>query len=180
MLGSAGIYMREQRQVAILVDGDEEGNKRKRRIEQWADSTKRKCPVLGLADYKAKDCSIEDFLHLPTLKDATVLACKEAIADAVIKPKVDSWEADLKKKMDANGGISLGKHLEQVLEELFDQAISDVWIARKYAEQIQQRPAAGANIDAYWHDESLLKLAKAIWESLELPKRGADVASFVA
>jgi hypothetical protein len=136
--------------------------------------------VLGLADYKEKNCSIEDFLHIGILKDAVVAACKEAIADAIIKPKAETWEADLRKTLHAKGDLSLGKHIEKVLKESFDTAISDVWIARKYSEQIQQRAEGGANMDGYWQDESLLKLAKAIWASLELPNRGADMTSFVA
>jgi hypothetical protein len=179
MLGSAGIYVREQRQIAVLVDGDEEGNKRKRKIEQWASTNKRKCPVLSLADYKPSSCSIEDFLEPSIFKDAAVAACKEAISEAVVKPKADAtWEADLRKKLDAKGGKTLGKHLEDVLTELFDEPVSDVWIARKYSELIQ-RPPQGTNFDVYWKDEALLKLAKAIWSGLELPKR-ADIAPFVA
>jgi hypothetical protein len=185
MLGCAGIYLREQRQIAVLVDGDEEGNKRKRRIEQlaarWSSTTKWKCPVLSLSDYKPSQCSVEDFLELATLKDAVVAACKEGIEQSVIKAKSDAtWEAELRKKLDTKGEKTLGKDLEEVLNELFDEAVSDVWIARKYSELLSQKIQQGINMDEYWRDEALARLAKAVWNALELPLRGADVAPFVS
>ena len=178
MLGYAGIYLREQRQILVLVDGDDEGAKRKRKIEKWAETRKKECPIVSLADFKPSPCSIEDFLEIETFKDAIAAACHEAVADALIKAKADTWEADVRRKLDAKGNKSLGRHLQDALTELFDEAVSDVWIARKYGEQLEQRIQAGNNMDAYWRDDSLLRLAKAIWAALELPKR-ADVAPFV-
>jgi hypothetical protein len=176
MLGSAGIYVREQRQIAILVDGDEEGNKRKRKLEQWATTNKKKCPVVSLLDYKPSPCSIEDFLDLPTLKEAIVLACKEAISEGILKPKSETpWDGELRQKLDTKGGKTLGKHIQDVMEELFDAAVSDVWIARKYSDLLQ-RPSP--NTEMYWKDESLLRFARGIWSALDLPKR-ADDAPFI-
>jgi len=72
----------------------------------------------------------------------------------------------------------LGKRLQDVLEELFDEPISDVWIARKYSEIIQQTDRT-APLEQYWQDESLLNLVNRIWEALELPTR-KDIAPFIA
>ena len=176
MLNSAGIYLREGRQPAILVDGDEEGDKRSRKINQWKTRTKRECPIVNLGDFKPRPCSIEDFLEPDVFRQAAVAACKQAVEEEIINPRNANWEAELPDKLKEKRDVTLGKRLEDVLKELFNEPISDVWVARKYSEIIQQ--ADENTHGAHWADPSLLALAKAIWAALKLPTR-EDVAPFI-
>lgn len=174
MISSAGIYLREQRQPAILVDGDGEGDKRKTKIERWSKRINRKCPVINLSDYKDAPCSIEDFLEPTTFKEAVVAACEQAIEEGVIEAKYQDWGTRLQERLQGKDGKTSGKRLQEALEELFGEAISDVWIARKYSAMIQNNNPNTAN---YWKEKPILNLVKGIWTALELPKR-EDLAPF--
>lgn len=178
MIGSASIYSREGRHVAILVDGDDEGNRRKQRIEAWATRAGRNCPVINLGEFKAADhCSIEDFLEPATFREAVASACKEAIEAGVLDvPNATTWESDLKTQLRSKEGKSLGKRVEEVVSSLCGRPISDVWIARRYSELLRaENPVADANLQSYWQDEVIQRLARRIWTALELPTRG-DIA----
>jgi predicted ATP-dependent endonuclease of OLD family len=76
MLTLASKYIQEQRSVAILVDGDEEGKQRKQRIEVWAQRSRQECPVILLSRAGQKPCSIEDFLEPETYLDSVLAACR--------------------------------------------------------------------------------------------------------
>jgi hypothetical protein len=70
---------------------------------------------------------------------------------------------------------SLGKRVESATRAIFGESISDNFIAIKYSELIQAggQPAdAVPSIDQYWEDETLQKLADALWKALKLPMRG--------
>jgi hypothetical protein len=86
MISYADIYMRG-RHVVFLLDEDEEGKRKKARIESWKTKANRDCPVLTLGDLKPGNCSIEDFLEFSLLKESVVAACKEAIGLGVVQPK---------------------------------------------------------------------------------------------
>jgi hypothetical protein len=173
MISSARNYIHEGRRVAVLLDGDDEGQKRKKKFEAWSKRSNRECPVVILSEFTAPECSIEDLLEPTIFVEAVTLACREAIEADLLKPKVASWDTDLKAQISVKNGISLGKRVEQALVELFGDTISDVWIARKYGEILRsERPPADAALPSYWANESLLGLATRIWESLDLAKRG--------
>jgi hypothetical protein len=170
----AEIYTKEDRNVAVLVDGDESGNVRRGLMEAWAKKRGRKSPVISLADLKpGEPCSIEDFLEPATFKEAVATACKEAIELSVLKPKSPTWETDLKTQLAAKENKSLGKRTEEVLKGLFGEPLGKIWIARKYGELLRvDRTPPGPEIEEYWNDALLQRLAKAIWTALELPDRG--------
>ncbi len=171
-VASASMYTKEERRVAVLVDGDEAGNKRKTRVEKWSKQANRKCPVIILSDFKPTPCSIEDFLEPAAFREAVILACKEAIEAGVLDQK-ENWEATLRAQLAAKENKSLGKRVEEVLGQTFGEAISDVWIARKYGELLRTVSAdqKAAFVD-YWEDVVLQRLASAIWKALDLPTRG--------
>ena len=54
MLTLAGKYTQEQRSVAILVDGDEQGKQRKQRIEAWAQRCKQEVPSYSSVASRSK------------------------------------------------------------------------------------------------------------------------------
>jgi hypothetical protein len=171
-VASANIYTKEDRRVAVLVDGDDAGNKRKARVEAWSKQANRKCPVVILSEFKPAPCSIEDFLEPIAFKEAVVLACKEAIKAGVLDQR-DNWEATFRAQANTKEKKSLGKRVEDILTELFGEAISDVWIARKYGEVLRtQDSKQKVASDAYWEDIVLQRLANAIWKALDLPIRG--------
>lgn len=183
MIASADMYLREGRRTAILVDGDEEGNRRKQRIGQWKSRSKRDCPVLSLGDLKKPPCSIEDFLEPSLYREAVVVACREAVDSAVLQAKTEAWEADLRAQLERKENKTLGKRVEEVLANLFGEPISDVWIARKYGELLRAEKSPGsANLAAYWNDADLTRLATELWKALELPNRGdtADIPLTIA
>lgn len=173
LIASADMYLREGRKCAALFDGDEEGNRRKQRLEHWKSRSKRECAVISLGDIKKPPCSIEDFLQPTLYREAVGAACKEAIDSGVIQPRSENWETDLRAQLERKENNTLGKRVEDVLTSLFGEAISDVWIARKYSELLRSdKPPAGTNLAAYWGDADLASLANALWKALDLPKRG--------
>lgn len=172
-IAAANMYVKEDRRVAVLVDGDDAGSRRKARIEKWSQQTNRKCPVISLSEIKPDPCSIEDFLEPSTFKDAVVLACKEAIDLGVLKPKRATWEHDIRSGLNAKEGKSLGRRVEELVVEAFGEPISDNWIARKYAECLRSPEQESRDaIEAYWSEEALTTLVTTIWRHLELPTRG--------
>jgi hypothetical protein len=64
------------------------------------------------------------------------------------------------------------------MKAVFADTISDVWIAMKYVEIISEKELRDekAEMETYWKDKSLLRLAQAIWTALKLPTRG-DVSA---
>jgi predicted ATP-dependent endonuclease of OLD family len=172
-VASANMYTKEDRRVAVLVDGDEAGTKRKTRVDKWSKQADRKCPVVILSEFKPAPCSIEDYLEPSTFRDAVALACKEAIEAGILEPRRDTWETELRTQLNSKESKSLGKRVEEVVQSLFGEPLSDIWIARKYSELLRaEEPQAKANIDAYWSDVILQRLANALWKALDLPIRG--------
>lgn len=178
MIGYADIYMREGRRVAFLVDGDEEGKRKKTRIDSWKTKTNRECKVLTLSDLKPGQSSIEDFLEFAVLKEAVITACKAAVDQGVVQPKDADWEAKLRATLDKKDDTkSLGRKVEEAQVALFEDSIGDVWVARKYSELLRgENPVKGSDLNLYWENKLLRDLAKNIWTALELPMRG-DTAS---
>jgi hypothetical protein len=85
----------------------------------------------------------------------------------------ENWEATVKGQLANKENKSLGKRVEEVLAATFGEALSDVWIARKYGELLRaERPEQKPLLDAYWTDVVLERLANAIWAALDLPMRG--------
>jgi hypothetical protein len=161
----------------FFLDGDEEGKRKKARIESWKTKANRDCPVLTLGDLKSGNCSIEDFLEFSLLKESVVAACKEAIGLGVVQPKNTDWEARLRAQLDAkDGSKSLGKKIQEAEDDVFGDSIGDVWVARKYSEYLRKE-ANAAQLTAYWENKLLQDLTEKIWTALELPNRGdtADI-----
>jgi hypothetical protein len=127
--------------------------------------------TLILSEFKPTPCSIEDFLEPAAFEEAVILACREAIEVGVLEQK-DDWETKFKAQLLTKGNKSLGRRLEEILKEIFGEAISDVWVARKYSEVMHQNRQQKAILDAYWEDVVLQRLANAIWKALDLPIRG--------
>jgi hypothetical protein len=176
MLALASIYVQEQRSVTVLVDGDDEGRRRKAKIEAWAERSKQECTVITLSDYKTAPCSIEDFLDPTVYTEAVVAACKQAVDAGHIKPQREAWPTELKRLLstpDGNGGEerrSLGKRVEASTIQIFGEPISDNAIAIRYSELLQspsETEDAARRIDQYWDDDSLGKLATAILKALK-------------
>ncbi|HTZ49809.1 MAG TPA: AAA family ATPase, partial [Verrucomicrobiae bacterium] len=170
----ADIYTREDRTVVVLVDGDEAGANRKNLVEKWAKKKKRKCSVVSLGDLKQNEnSSMEDFLEPGIYKDAVIQACTEAVDQGVIVPKSPSWETELKAQIVAKENKSLGKRTEEILTTLFGESLGKIWIARKYGELLRSEDSRlSADVEQYWNDALLLRLAKTIWMALDLPLRG--------
>ena len=93
----ASIYIQEQRSVAVLVDGDVEGNQRKQKIETWAQRARQECSVIILSRPDGIPCSIEDFLEPTAYIGAVVAACKQAVDASHIKPEKKEWLTELRK-----------------------------------------------------------------------------------
>jgi predicted ATP-dependent endonuclease of OLD family len=159
-VASASMYTREDRRVAVLVDGDDAGNKRKTRVENWSKQANRKCSVVTLGDFKTPPCSIEDFLEPGAFSEAVILACKEAIEAGVLDEK-ENWETTVRGQLATKEKKSLGRRVEGALKQTFGEALSDVWIARKYGDLLRAEPAdQKAARDAYWSDVLLQRLAR--------------------
>jgi predicted ATP-dependent endonuclease of OLD family len=174
MISYANIYLKEGRNVAVVVDGDAGGLEKKKAIEAWLTKTNRTFPVLSLNRLKPTPCSIEDFLELHTFNEAVVSACKEALDLNVIQAKDAGWESALRDRLNKRDAKhSLGKHIEEAQKDIFDDSISDVWVARKYGELHRSEvPVKNANFGTYWEDKLLSELAVMVWSALELPLRG--------
>jgi hypothetical protein len=181
MLTLASKYIQEQRSVAILVDGDEEGKQRKQRIEAWAQRSRQECPVILLLRADQKPCSIEDFLEQDTYLEAVLAACKQAVDAGYILPQRTEWSSALKRLLstpDGKGGAdqrTMGKRVETATSLIFGESISDNNIASKYSELLNSKsesPAGSASVSAYWEGEDLGRLADTIWNTLKLPTRG--------
>jgi hypothetical protein len=173
----AAMYLQEQRSVAVLVDGDEEGRRRKTKIDGWADRTKQTCPVIILSDFESAPCSIEDFLDPDVFENAVTGACKHLVEGGNLQPKEKGeWPTELRrllKSADGKGGTdrcSLGKRVEAATTEIFGESISDTVVAIQYGELLAT--ADQVIVDRYWKDEKLRKLASALWSALKLPIRG--------
>lgn len=170
----AEVYTKEDRNVAVLVDGDDSGIARKGLVETWAKKRGRKGPVISLGELKpGQPVSIEDFLEPTTFREAVVQACREAIDLAVLEPKSAGWENELRTQLGTKESKTLGKRTEEVMKGLFGKALGKIWIARKYSELLRtERTPPDPVVEQYWNDELLLRLAKAIWSALDLPERG--------
>src|SRR6266446_2944812 len=143
-------------------------------METWAKKRNRKSPVISLGEFKpGQPCSIEDFLEPSIFRESVAQACKEALELSVLKAKSIEWEAELNKQLAAKENKTLGKRTEEVLKELFGEALSKIWIARKYSELLRtERAQPDPKIEQYWSDPLLAQLAKSVWSALELPERG--------
>lgn len=174
MIGAASFYTREERRVAILLDGDEEGKKRKTRIEMWKRQAEKDCSVITLDEFVPGTCSIEDFLEPNTFGNAVVSACREAIEANVLVTTKPDWETELQSQLESfNDKFSLGKAADEAQKQVFGDAVGKVWIARKYSELIRTEAANNnADVAEYWGSDILLKFARAIWKALDLPTRG--------
>lgn len=175
LLAVTATYLQEQRSVTVLVDGDEEGRKRKTKIDAWAVRAKLECPVVILSDYKTAPCSIEDFLEPEVFEIAATAACKQLVDAGHLQPKEKGeWPNEIKKLLktpDGKGGAercSLGRRLQNATTEVFGEPISDNLVAIKYSELLQ----AKREPLEYWKDESLLKFANALWGALKLTMKG--------
>ncbi len=68
---------------------------------------------------------------------------------------------------------SLGKRTEEILTTLFGESLGKIWVARKYSELLRSEGSPlSADVEQYWNDALLLRLAKTIWLALDLPLRG--------
>jgi len=174
MLATASFYLAEERRVAVLVDGDAEGRKRKARIEAWAAKAKVKCPIIGLGDLLPSP-SIEDFLQPDVFSLALLSACRAAVNAGILKDE-NEWETKLKEKLkNRDAAVSLVKHVEQAQEAVFGEPLSKVWIARKYSELLLSPDDASlSQIDwnVYWSSQPVKDLSDRIWKALDLAMRG--------
>ena len=186
LVAVAATYIQEQRSVTILVDGDDEGRKRKSRIEAWTARAKLECPVVILSDYGSGPCSIEDFLEPSLFEIAVAAACKQLVDAGHLQPKEKSeWTNEIKRLLKTPDGkdgterCSLGRRVQNATSEIFGESISDNIVAIKYGElmQGQREPSDVARVDQYWRDERLLRLANTLWEALKLPMREMSQAS---
>jgi hypothetical protein len=174
MLAVASTYISEDRAVTVLVDGDAEGNQRKTRIEKWAISKKKKCPVLILSEYFKSPCSIENLLEPTLYTDAVIAACKHLTGDGTLPTPEGDWEGELKKLLTTDDNHTLGKRAESATRQVLGDSISDVLIAIKYAELLQkaeeQKPTPEF-LANYWAGAELLRFANKLWSTLGLPMR---------
>jgi predicted ATP-dependent endonuclease of OLD family len=174
MLAVASTYISEERAVTVLVDGDIEGEQRKSRIEKWAASKKKKCPVLILSEYCKAPCAIENFLEPTLYTDAVIAASKHLTDDGTLATPAGEWQTELKKLLATDDNHTLGKRAENATKTILGEAISDVLIAIKYAEVLQkaeeQKPTP-EYLTNYWAGAELRRLANALWSTLGLPMR---------
>lgn len=174
MLAVASTYISEERAVTVLVDGDHEGEQRKSRIEKWATSKKKKCPVLILSEYFKAPCAIENLLEPTLYTDAVIAASKHLTDDGTIATPNSEWQTELKQLLTADDNHTLGKRAENATKKILGEPISDILIAIKYAELLQkaeeQQPTPEF-LTNYWAGAELHQFANALWNTLGLPMR---------
>jgi hypothetical protein len=174
MLAVASTYISEERAVTVLVDGDIEGEQRKSRIEKWATSKKKKCPVLILSEYCKAPCAIENFLEPTLYTDAVIAASKHLTDDGTLATPAGEWQTELKKLLTTEDNHTLGKRAENATKTILGEAISDVLIAIKYAELLQKADEPKPTpefLTNYWAGAELRRFANALWSTLGLPMR---------
>lgn len=182
MLSLASVYIQEQRSVAVLVDGDDGGLQRKRKIEAWAQRARVECPVIILSRPDGRPCSIEDFLRPVAYLNALLAACKQAVDAGILQTQKQEWPAELKRLINTPDGKdgseqrTLGKRVEAATSVVFSEPISDTSVAIKYGEMISPQLGDGSETTSGSEpddvDVSFLEAADQIWQALKLATRG--------